>query len=162
MKTLLLIRHAKSDWHTGLPDHDRPLNTRGARNAPDMAKRMVARGITPELLISSSAIRAHTTAQAMQTVFETPNISIHPKLYACTAHTGLNVIHALPDELNCIAIYGHDPAISSVVTELTQQPTHMPTCAVAQCEFNVTHWADASAHTLTRYLIDTPKKPYSP
>lgn len=168
MKTLLLIRHAKSDWRTGLTDHDRPLNGRGIKNAPEMAQRIVNRVIAPQLLVSSSAVRAQSTAQAMQSVFtasnasRTPELITNPKLYACTARAWFDVIHTLPDELNCVAIYGHDPAISSVASELTQRPTHMVTCAVAQCVFDIKHWSDVSAQTLSDHLIDTPKVPYSP
>ena len=66
MKQLLLIRHAKSDWdHPGLSDHDRPLNDRGRRDCPRMAEALRSRGITPDLIVTSTAVRAATTAEAI-------------------------------------------------------------------------------------------------
>jgi bisphosphoglycerate-dependent phosphoglycerate mutase len=101
MKTLFLIRHAKSSWDdTALPDKDRPLNDRGKRDAPKMGKRLAKRDVKPDLILSSPAKRALTTAEiiAKKLDYKLKDIVVDDRLYAGAVHDLLNVIHKLGDK----------------------------------------------------------------
>jgi len=100
MKTLFLIRHAKSSWeYTALPDKDRPLNDRGKRDAPKMGKRLAKRDVKPDLILSSPARRALTTAEfiAKKLNYKRKDIVVDDRLYAGAVHDLLNVVHKLGD-----------------------------------------------------------------
>src|SRR6476659_2397420 len=107
MKTLFLIRHAKSSWDdTALPDKDRPLGDRGRRDAPKMGKRLAKRDVKPDLILSSPARRALTTAE-----------SVAKKLdYKLTGavHDLLNVIHKVGDKLERVMLFGHNPELTEL------------------------------------------------
>lgn len=101
MKTLLLIRHAKSSWDdTSLPDKDRPLNTRGERDAPKIGERLAQRDVKPDLIVSSPARRALATAEiiARKLGYRLKNIAVDDRLYAVAADDLLDVIHKLDNE----------------------------------------------------------------
>src|SRR5437899_11500650 len=98
MKTLFLVRHAKSSWDdTALPDKDRPLNDRGKRDAPKMGERLAKRGVTPDLILSSPAKRALETAQiiAKKLDYKLADIVVDERLYATGADDLLDVIRKL-------------------------------------------------------------------
>src|SRR5713226_1188400 len=102
MKTLFLIRHAKSSWDdTALPDKDRPLDDRGTRDAPKMGKRLAKRDVKPDLILSSPATRALTTAEiiAKKLDYKRKDIVVDDRLYAGAVHSLLDVIHGLGDRL---------------------------------------------------------------
>src|SRR5207302_4503921 len=102
MKTLFLIRHAKSSWNdTALPDKDRPLSDRGRRDAPKMGKRLAKRDVKPDLILSSPARRALTTAEiiAKKLDYKLKEIVADDRLYASAVHDLLNVIPARLDQL---------------------------------------------------------------
>lgn len=162
MKTLILIRHAKSDWSQNLKDHDRPLNPRGLRNAPEMAQRLLARGVTVDCIVSSSANRAHATAKLIAEMLNYPTelIRIEPSLYACSPNDWKNAIKQLPDDKHCAVIVGHNPEISSVVSQLSGQYHSMPTCAVAQMHFQMDNWQSVASSTADSTIMDSPKVPY--
>ena len=142
MKTLFLARHAKSDWGVpGLSDHDRPLNSRGRRDAPAMAQRLIDDGIRLDLIVSSSAARARSTAAAYASVFELP-ISDDPLLYGASARSILAIAAALPDESRVAMLVGHNPGMSDAVAELTGAFEALPTCAVAECAVDVGSWSE--------------------
>ena len=110
MKTLFLIRHAKSSWDdTALPDKDRPLGDRGRRDAPKMGKRLAKRDVKPDLILSSPARRALTTAEiiAKKLNYKRKDIVVDDRLYAAAVHGLLNVIHGLGDKLERVILFGH-------------------------------------------------------
>ncbi|MGO4681533.1 SixA phosphatase family protein [Microbacterium sp. 2MCAF23] len=142
MKTLLLARHAKSDWDVaGLRDHDRPLNARGRRDAPAMAQRLVDEGVGVQRIVSSTATRARSTADAYAAAFGLSG-SEEPGLYAASDRAILGVAAALPDDVDVAMLVGHNPGMADAVAELTGSFVEFPTCAVAECAIEVGSWAE--------------------
>lgn len=160
MKTLLLVRHAKSDWgDPGLADHDRPLNDRGEHDAPAMGKRLADRGVAVDLVVSSTALRARTTAALIAEALDVPadRLTEEGRLYAASARMILAVASELPDDVEVAAIVGHNPGMSDAVGELTGTWTDLPTCAIATCRVDVDRWSELVEGTGEVLRIDTPK-----
>ena len=142
MKTLLLARHAKSDWgDASVRDHDRPLNARGLRDAPAMATRLAGEGPRLQHIVSSTALRARTTADAYAAAFRL-EVADEPMLYAASARTILSVAAALPDAVDVAMLVGHNPGMTDAVADLTGEDVEFPTCAVAECTVDVDSWAE--------------------
>ena len=142
VKTLLLARHAKSDWDlVGLRDHDRPLNGRGQRDAPAMARRMRDEGVDLQHVVSSTAIRARRTADEYAAAFGLAVVE-EPALYAASARTILGIASALPDDVDVAMLVGHNPGMADAVAELTGSFVEFPTCAVAECAVDVASWSE--------------------
>ncbi|MFC4137799.1 MULTISPECIES: histidine phosphatase family protein [unclassified Microbacterium] len=142
MKTLLLARHAKSDWGMpGYSDHERPLNARGRRDAPAMARRLVAEGVAPDRIVSSTATRARSTADEYAAAFGLA-VAEEPLLYAASARSILQVASGLPDDSAVAMLVGHNPGMSDAVGELTGEFVELPTCAVVECAVDVDSWAE--------------------
>lgn len=157
MKTLLLARHAKSDWgDPGLADFDRPLNARGLRDAPDMARRLVDDGAAVQLVVSSPALRAITTAREYAAAFGAGLVE-RPELYAASARTILAVAAALPDEASVAMLVGHNPGMSDAVAELTGEFVELPTCAIVTCAVDVGSWAELIEGSGRLELVRTPR-----
>lgn len=157
MKTLLLARHAKSDWGVpGVADHDRPLNARGRRDAPVMAQRLMADGIRPELIVSSTATRARSTAEAYAATCGR-EVTEEPLLYAASARSILAVAAALPDEVATAMLVGHNPGMTDAVTVLTGAYVEMPTCAIAECAIDVASWAELIEDSGRLLRVRTPR-----
>lgn len=142
MKTLMLARHAKSDWgDTSLPDHDRPLNARGRRDAPLMARRLLDEGTRLTHIVSSTALRARATADEYAAAYRL-EVADEPLLYAASAGTILSVAAGLPDEADLVMLVGHNPGMQDAVADLTDAFVEFPTCAVAECAVDVDSWAE--------------------
>ncbi|GLU88644.1 histidine phosphatase family protein [Agromyces sp. NBRC 114283] len=157
MKTLLLARHAKSDWgDPGLADFDRPLNARGLRDAPDMARRLVDDGAAVQLVVSSPALRAITTAREYAAAFGAGLVE-RPELYAASARTILAVAAALPEEASVAMLVGHNPGMSDAVAELTGEFVELPTCAIVTCAVDVGSWAELIEGSGRLELVRTPR-----
>ena len=149
-KYLYLIRHAKSDWTGGLPDHERPLNHRGKRDAPQMASRLSQQAPQPEVLLSSPAQRALSTAQYFADVLLYPKdqIQVDEKIYEADVTTLLHIINTFDHPSNCLALFGHNPGISLFASYLSDGIYRdFPTCAVALFQFDCQHWAEISHGT---------------
>lgn len=160
MKTLLLIRHAKSDWELDAKDIDRPLNKRGKADAPMMAKRLIKRNIQPDILLSSSAVRAFSTAKlfAEELSIKNKEIVIIPSLYLAQPAIYTSVIEALDDTFNTVFIFSHNPGITDFVNTLTNvQIDDMPTCAIYALQSNVISWKDFFNHPFNFLFFDYPK-----
>src|SRR6266540_2139931 len=145
MKTLFLIRHAKSSWDdTALPDKDRPLGDRGRRDAPKMGKRLAERDVNPDLILSSPAMRALTTAQiiAKKLDYKLKDIVVDDRLYASAADDLLDVIHELGNKLERVMLVGHNPELTELAKRLSSKIASMPTCAVAEFTFDAKSWSD--------------------
>lgn len=159
MKTLLLARHAKSDWGVpGLSDHDRALNSRGMRDAPAMAQRLLDDGVELERIVSSSATRARSTASEYATTFGL-TLTVEPLLYAASARSILAVAAALPDDCGVAMLVGHNPGMADAVTELTGAYVDLPTCAVAECAVDVGAWSELVEDTGRLLRLRTPHDP---
>ena len=162
MKTLFLIRHAKSSWDdTALPGKDRPLDDRGRRDAPKMGKRLAKRDVKPDLILSSPARRALTTAEiiAKKLDYKRRDIVVDDRLYVCAADDLLNVIQTLGDNLERVMFFGHNPELTELAHRLSSEITHMPTCAVAEFTFNAKSWSNIGRATVAKVALDYPKKP---
>ena len=148
MKKLLLVRHAKSAWdNLDGSDHNRPLNSRGAHDAPAMGAHLLARGIRPDLILASSAVRTTSTAQALADAMsvDAARIQILPSLYLAHAADILAAVAACPDTVDTIMLVAHSPGIGDASGVLTgEPPRHMPTCAVACLGSTAATWREAA------------------
>ena len=155
MITLTLVRHAKSDWsNPRLTDHDRPLNARGEHNAPMMAGRFVATGVKVQRIVSSTAVRARTTAEAFGKALGMP-VEFDEGLYHASAQRLLTTATAVG--VPSVLLVAHDPGLSDLAYELTDgQITHMPTCAVATFTLDCENWEE-TLFPADSWSYDTPR-----
>lgn len=142
MKTLLILRHAKSSWKDpGLSDHERPLNGRGRKDAPRMGSQILEEGLSPGLIVSSTAVRARQTAELVaKTCGYTGSIALSPELYHGSPRAYLEVAHDAPSEIERLLVVGHNPAVQELVWTLSRREERMPTAALATIEFDVDSW----------------------
>lgn len=160
MKTLYLFRHAKSSRDDpGLSDHDRPLNERGWRQAPEMGKRLAGRNVKPDVILSSPALRALKTAQlvAGEIGYATQDIAVDERLYASSAESLLAVVRTLDNKLGSAMLFGHNPGMSELASGLSDGNLEMPTCAVAEFRYDTKSWSDVGAIAPAKVTLDTPK-----
>ena len=161
MKTLFLVRHAKSSRDDpSLPDRDRPLDDRGKQDAPMMGKRLARRDVKPDLLVSSPALRALTTAQliAGELGYQRKNIVVDDRLYASSPDDLLAVIRALDKKLDRVMLFGHNPEFTDLTHRLSSEIIDMPTCAVAEFSFDTKAWSDVGELEPAKVAVDYPKK----
>ena len=163
MKTLLLVRHAKSDWsHAGLSDLERPLNERGKKDAPEMAKRVKEKIKEIDLFVSSPAKRARKTAKyfAEEYKYDKDDIQIEPQLYEDVTSAYDAVIEALPDKHDTVAFFAHSPTIGMYANSLTTVRTDdIPTCGVFAVQASTKSWSEFR-HAEKKFLFyDYPKNP---
>lgn len=160
MKTLVLVRHAKSAWgDPTLPDHDRPLNDRGRRDAPEMGRRLRERGTMPDAILSSTAVRARSTAEALAEALgvDGSGLRLDERLYGSSPETILDVVGELEDELTTAIVVAHDPGLSDLAYRLSGEIEHMPTCAVAEFRFAAWSWAELRETEPVDIRFDTPR-----
>ncbi|TNE59676.1 MAG: hypothetical protein EP344_08350 [Bacteroidetes bacterium] len=145
MLHLYLVRHAKSSWdHPGLRDFDRPLNKRGLRDAPRMARFIRQLGVRPDLLVSSPANRALTTARFFADALEIPEAAIvqQPDIYEAYPTTILRIISGLPESAHTVFLFGHNPTFTDVANSFSQRYIdNIPTCGVIHIESTADSWA---------------------
>jgi phosphohistidine phosphatase len=161
MKTLLLVRHAKADPpQQGQPDHDRLLNERGRRDAPEMGRRLAQRGVRPDLVITSTAARARSTAQllAAELGIATGAVREDRRLYASAAGKLLYIIQEQEHDRDCLMLVGHNPEMSELARHFSRDLPEMPTAAVARIDFDVASWALVGSATPVAASLDFPKK----
>jgi phosphohistidine phosphatase len=154
MKTLLVLRHAKSSWNNpALDDHERPLNTRGRRDAPRMGLLMRESGLIPDVVISSDAVRARLTAEAVaEAARYRGEILLDPRLYLAGPADILSPLSALRDNVETVMIVGHNPGLETLVEQLTGEPQDMPTAALAQIRLPIDRWRDLALSTRGRLV----------
>lgn len=150
MKTVLIMRHAKSSWdEAGVSDHDRTLNARGRRDAPFMGGFLEGRGLRPELIAHSTAKRATLTAQIVADQFSPePILQALSELYLAPAHVYLDSLSSLSDAVDCVMYVGHNPGMEELVSHFMTGLQSMPTAAVARIQLNVDQWTDISEKRL--------------
>ena len=161
MKTLLLVRHAKSSRDDpGLADKERPLNDRGRRDAPMTGKRLAERRIRPDMILSSPAVRALTTAEmiARELDYKRTNIVVDDRLYAVEADELLEVIRALGDTLECVMLVGHNPELTELAHRFSSRITSLPTCAVAEFTFDAKSWSTIVNSAPAKAALHYPKQ----
>lgn len=144
MKSVLFLRHAKSSWkQEELADHDRPLNKRGKRDAPLMGRLLKKEDLVPDIIISSTAIRARSTTEAVaKGSGYKGEIVLDKSLYAAGPEAYLGVIHDLSDEYVRVLIVGHNPGLEELLELLTGEIHLMPTCSLAHVKLHVDKWSE--------------------
>ena len=162
MKTVFIIRHAKSDQSFFGNDFERPLNERGKADAPLMAKRLLDKNINIDALISSPAVRAKKTAAAFATGLHISldEIIFVSALYHAPSEVFYDTLAALPDNLNTVALFSHNPGITNFANSLNTQIQidNMPTCAVFAVETAITQWKEFFKAKKELLFFDYPKK----
>jgi phosphohistidine phosphatase len=161
MKTLYLVRHAKSSWKDpSLSDQQRPLNKRGHSNALAMGERLKQREVEVEQLISSPALRALTTARYLADAidYQDQDIVIQTLMYFSCIDAMLQLVQESDPEINTLMLVGHNPDMTSFLNFLCGYHTsNMPTCAIASIEFNG-EWKKITQSDGTLLDYDYPKK----
>jgi len=149
MKTVLLLRHAKSSWdHPELSDRDRPLNKRGKRQAPEMGKLIYAENLTPDLILSSIARRACKTAEAVaKNCGYDGEIEHREDFYPGGPADYLRVLSELPDGVRRVMVVGHNPGLEELLRVLVGEVRSFPTAALAQVDLPLESWQELTAAT---------------
>ena len=144
MKTLLVLRHAKSSWDDpALDDHERPLNNRGLRDAPRMGQLVREYGLIPDVVISSDALRARLTAEAVaEAAGYTGEIVLDARLYLAGPADILSLLPEVRENAKTVMIVGHNPGLEQLVEQLTGKRQDLPTAALAQIGLPIDQWRD--------------------
>ena len=160
-KQLLLIRHAKSSWDDfSINDFDRPLNERGKKDAPVMAKRLLDKGIAIDAFISSPAKRAKKTAEIIAKEYkaEKDDIFFFDELYLARPSIFIEVISNINDRYDTIAVFSHNEGITEFANSLTGTKTdNIPTCGIFAIKIKAKHWKDFKTAEKEFWFFDSPK-----
>ena len=143
-----------------MDDHDRPLNERGLRNAPEMGKRLRDWRVSLDALISSTAVRAQQTADIIAGSIDWPiqRISFDSNLYHASATELQNYVGSLSNDFSNVALLGHNPGMTSLTANLWGLPIdNIPTCGMVRLEFSENSWKEVSSAIPIRAQIDFPK-----
>ena len=131
-RTLILLRHAKSDWSGGEPDIARPLAERGRRQAPDAGTWLAAHAMGIDLAVVSPAVRARSTWDLVSAVLDaSPPTRVDDRVYAASDRELLDVVRELPDDLHTVVLVGHNPGLEDLASLLSGELVPMPTSALA-------------------------------
>ncbi len=145
MKILTLVRHAKSSWKdTTLTDRQRPLNSRGERDAPEMGRRIADHGIRPSLILSSPAVRAWTTAKSIAAAMGYPAefLQREETLYLASLDDLLDIVTAQDNGFNSLMIVGHNPGLTEFANFLVPGLTdNLPTAGVVSVQIDRDDWS---------------------
>jgi phosphohistidine phosphatase len=162
MKTLTIVRHAKSSWKdASLPDHDRPLNERGERDAPIMATRIQQAGIRPSLILSSPAVRAWTTAKVIAREISYPIefLQREERLFHAGVARIIDVLAQQDVGFNSIMMVGHNPGFTDFANYLVPDLTHnIPTCGIVSVTVDSDDWNLNTNKNAELITYDYPKK----
>ena len=159
MKTLYLMRHAKSSWkETDLADFDRPLNERGRRAAPFMGKLLAKRGVKIDLVTSSPAKRARKTAKLfMEAAGIKSELVLDDRIYEASTSTLLYVASETDDSVESLMLVGHNPGMEGTIRVLTGESHPMPTATVAVIQLEIDSWKKIAAGTGTLKALIRPR-----
>lgn len=163
MKFLSLLRHAEAEQPLGVADHDRNLSSYGAQMAPRLGRRLEQSGFLPDLVISSTAVRALETARIMcyELGCDIDLLQQKSEIYRASYQQLLRVVQGADESLSHILLVGHNPSLSELATYLcgynSKVPTHMSTCSLVRIQLPVEYWAlvDGSGGQFIEY--DTPE-----
>jgi len=144
VKRLLILRHAKSSWaDSSQDDWQRPLNERGLRDAPRAGEWLRKRAIVPDIIITSDAVRARTTAQAVATAAGySRDLVTEPSLYHAKPDDLLGTLNGVSDDADTVLIVGHNPGLEDFVLLLTGEHHGMVTAALVELELPIDRWSD--------------------
>jgi len=160
MKTLLLMRHAKSSWDTPQQkDFDRPLNERGRRVAPLMGRYLRRQKIHPDLVLCSPAERAKETAGLFTAAAQlSGELRLDERIYDASVYTLLQVVSQVEDDASSVLMIGHNPGLEELILRLTGQIRRMPTAALASIQLDIERWADVREMSGRLDWIQRPKE----
>jgi phosphohistidine phosphatase len=160
MKTLYVLRHAKSSWDNAkLADFDRPLNDRGEAAAPFMGELMAANGFVPDVIVSSPAVRARETARlAKEAAHVTADIIHDERIYEASPRTLQSVLSSIDDRFDSAMLVGHNPGMEGIVRLLTGRSEEMPTAALAVIDLDIQNWNEVDSGLGSLRRIVRPKK----
>jgi phosphohistidine phosphatase len=149
MKTLLLLRHAKSSWdQPEIQDHSRPLNKRGKHDAPLVGKLLREQDLVPGLIISSTARRAQDTARLVaEACGYEGEIELCQEMYLSDASSYMDILHNLPDQLERVLLVGHNPDLQELLSLLADYEEPFPTAGLAQVELPISSWQSLNEAT---------------
>ena len=161
MKTLYIMRHAKSSWKfEELSDHDRPLNKRGRTDAPLMGQELAANNASLQLILSSPAVRALTTATlvARELDYDADDIAVNDRMYGASAEELLEIAREAPADVDSMLMVGHNESISEFANKLS--PKHvasMPTASIVALRFDCDNWHDIKRDNAELLFYEVPK-----
>lgn len=161
MKTLYLVRHAKSSWaDSTTPDRDRPLNERGLRDVAAMGQRLTRRNVKPDQLLSSPATRALTTAEHLAKAMglKRKDVVVVERLYAASPKDLLAVIEEFGGEAERVMLVAHNPGITELAHHFAAEITQMPTCAIVELVFAAVSWHGIGVAEAMHVAFDSPKQ----
>jgi phosphohistidine phosphatase len=162
MKTIYLVRHAKSSWKdANTSDFDRPLNHRGMKSAPLMAEKLKAMGVRPDHVISSPANRAISTAELFCETFDYPSEQIvqRMEIYEGRASQMLTIVQEIPESVTTALFFGHNPTITEFANLLAGSHLEgMETCGVVRIDLDITSWKEAAPGKGRKVWYEFPKK----
>ena len=149
MKTLLVLRHAKSSWSDpALDDHERPLNKRGRRDGPRMGELVREYGLIPDIVIASDAVRAQLTAERVaEAARYAGEIRLDRHLYMAGPAEILSLLPTVGENAETVMIVGHNPGLEKLVEQLTGERQDLPTAALAQIVLPIDQWRDLKRST---------------
>ncbi|DAB27857.1 MAG: phosphohistidine phosphatase [Sulfurimonas sp. RIFOXYD12_FULL_33_39] len=160
MKKLYIIRHAKSSRkNETLEDFERPLNKRGKKNAPMMGERLKEKGIMPDIIISSPAKRAKTTAEiiAKEIGYE-KKVLFDANIYEANVNELSKILRALDDKNKTVFLVGHNPSLNDLANYYVHHEENIPTCGVVEIAFACEKWADIEPKNAKLLSLEYPKK----
>jgi len=159
LKNIIIVRHAKSSWSDfSLSDFNRPLDKRGIHDAPFMAQKLKELGYKPDHIFTSDAVRAKTTAQSFQLLFDVPMTEVH-SLYHGDPEDYLDVLRELDNDLGTVALFGHNPGITYIANLILPGVTeNIPTCGIIIAKFESQSWDAVNWKELHLQKILVPKE----
>lgn len=162
MKTLFILRHAKSSWdNPELSDHDRPLNNRGKKNAPEMGKRLRKKEILPDLLLSSTAVRAFSTAKKVANEVGYPKSKIIEtrELYHAEIEDLMDIVRMQNDSVKSLMIVGHNPGLTDFANYVADAGiNNIPTAGIVAVRFPIELWYQVKPQSGIVLFFDYPKR----
>ena len=162
MKTVYLVRHAKSSWDfSGLEDHERPLNDRGLRDAPMMANLLKGKKVQPDAIFASPAVRALTTAIFFKNELrvEGEDFFVKDVIYEAMPEQIISLVRMLPEDVETILLFGHNPTFTSVANRFTKDHiANIPTCGIVRIDAEIDNWMQFSPDTASVTAFYYPKQ----
>ncbi|MDD3060774.1 MAG: histidine phosphatase family protein [Sulfurimonas sp.] len=160
MKKLYIIRHAKSSWtDMTLNDFERPLNKRGEEGAPFMAKELKSKNIMPDMILSSPALRAKTTAETITgTIGFFKEIVFKENIYEASAETLHEILKSVDDENATLFLVGHNPGLNALAERYVGFHENIPTTGIVEIEFDCSKWSEISPKNAKLISFDYPKR----
>lgn len=155
MKTLLLMRHAKSSWkHPEIKDHERGLNKRGKKDAPRMSKLLADNELVPQRILTSTAERSRQTVDAvLEATSFNGEVSFLDALYMAEPEIYLELLSLMPDDLERILVIGHNPGLEGLLQILSGRVESLPTAAIAYLSLPIHSWKEIRTHEEPGELI---------